>query len=72
MAKKKRHIHLRRGAEIEGLRESGHLAAEVLRLTSELVKPGLSTGEIDEAAADLIAGVRFSVIVGFPAISAFP
>lgn len=55
MAKKKRHIHLRRGAEVDGLRESGRIGAEVLRLTAEMVKPGLSTGEIDEAAAELIA-----------------
>lgn len=55
MAKKKRHIHLRRGAEIDGLREAGQIAAEVLRLSADLVRPGISTGEIDEAAAEMIA-----------------
>jgi methionyl aminopeptidase len=55
MAKKKRNIHYRRGAELDGLREAGALAAEVLRLTAELVRPGVSTGEIDDAAAELIA-----------------
>jgi len=55
MAKKKRRIHLRQGAEIDGLRESGRIGAEVLRLTADLVKPGISTGEIDKAAAELIA-----------------
>tara|TARA_R110000850_G_scaffold258835_4_gene385570 strand:- start:249 stop:1082 length:834 start_codon:yes stop_codon:yes gene_type:complete len=55
MAKRKSRIQLRNGAEADGLREAGRIAAEVLRLSSELVRPGITTGEIDAASAELIA-----------------
>lgn len=55
MAKRKSKIQLRSGAEIDGLREAGSIAADVLRRCSELVKPGVTTGEIDAAAAQMIA-----------------
>lgn len=55
MAKRKNRIHYRQGGEIEAMRRAGHLAAEILRETSQLVKPGVSTGEIDAAAAELMA-----------------
>lgn len=48
-------IALRKGAEIDGLRDAGHTAAAVLRKTVELVRPGISTGEIDAAAAQFMA-----------------
>lgn len=55
MAKRKNKIHYRSGAEADGLREAGHIAAEVLRKTCELAVVGATTGEIDQAAADMIA-----------------
>ena len=55
MAKRKSRIQLRSGAEIDGLREAGALAAEILRKASEMVKPGVTTGEIDRAAGELMA-----------------
>ena len=48
-------IALRKGAEIDGLREAGHTAARVLQQTVALVRPGISTGEIDAAAAQFMA-----------------
>ncbi len=54
MAKKKRRIHYRQGEEVEAMRRAGHLAAEVLRESCKLVAPGVSTGEIDEAAGEMI------------------
>tara|TARA_R110002096_G_scaffold18401_9_gene62699 strand:+ start:1869 stop:2702 length:834 start_codon:yes stop_codon:yes gene_type:complete len=54
MAKRKSRIQLRSGADADGLREAGAIAAEVLRLSAELVKPGVTTGEIDAAAAEMI------------------
>lgn len=63
-------IALRKGAEIDGLREAGHTAAEVLRKTVELVRPGISTGEIDAAAAQFMsdAGCRSAFLnyKGYP------
>ena len=48
-------IALRKGAEIDALREAGHTAARVLQQTVALVRPGISTGEIDAAAAQFMA-----------------
>lgn len=44
-------IHLRKGQEIEGLREAGRVAAEILRLTAESIRSGVSTAEVDRFAA---------------------
>ncbi|MDF1754943.1 MAG: type I methionyl aminopeptidase [Verrucomicrobiales bacterium] len=55
MAKRKSKIFLRYGDEADGLREAGHIAADVLAKTAELAKPGTTTGEIDRAAAEFIA-----------------
>lgn len=54
MAKRKSRIQLRSGSELDGLREAGHIAADILRQCCEMVKPGITTGEVDRAAADLI------------------
>ena len=55
MAKRKSKIQLRAGSELDGLREAGAIAAEILAKTCDLVRPGITTGEIDRAAADLMA-----------------
>lgn len=55
MAKRKSRIQLRSGSELDGLREAGAIAADILGRTCELVRPGVTTGEIDRAAADLMA-----------------
>lgn len=55
MAKRKSRIQLRGGSELDGLREAGALAADILARTCALVRPGATTGEIDRAAADLMA-----------------
>lgn len=54
MAKKKRRIHYRQGEEIEAMRRAGHLAASILQECGKLVKAGVSTGEIDTAAAEFM------------------
>lgn len=41
-------IMLKSKAEIEEMRVAGQLAAEVLHMISEYVKPGITTGELDE------------------------
>jgi len=55
MAKRKSRIQLRSGSELDGLREAGAIAADILGRTSDLVRPGVTTAEIDRAAADLMA-----------------
>jgi methionyl aminopeptidase len=63
-------IALRKGAELDGLREAGHTAAAVLQQTVALVRPGISTAEIDAAAAQFMAdaGCRSAFLdyKGFP------
>lgn len=54
MAKRKSRIQLRSGDEIDGLREAGGIAAEVLRKCSDKVAPGVTTGEVDRLGAELI------------------
>ena len=41
--------------ELEGLRRAGALAARVLREVGEAVAPGVTTGELDALAAEIIA-----------------
>lgn len=41
-------------SEIEGMRRACAAAAEVLRAVAALVQPGITTGELDAAAAELI------------------
>jgi methionyl aminopeptidase len=64
-------IPLRKGAEADAMRESGRAAAEVLQKAAALIKPGLSTLELDRAAADFMQdlGCRSAFLGyrGFPA-----
>jgi methionyl aminopeptidase len=48
-------IHLRQGRELEALRSAGRTAAEILQLTAASVRPGISTADVDRAAAAFIA-----------------
>ena len=59
-------IPIKSGKEIEKMRRSCRTASEILERVSELVRPGVSTKEIDEAAADLMqeAGVK-SAFLGY-------
>jgi methionyl aminopeptidase len=53
--------------ELEGLRRAGVLAARVLREVREAVAPGVTTGELDALAAEIIAseGGRSGPIVTY-------
>jgi len=71
MAKRKSRIALRQGDEADGLREAGGIAAEILRLVSEEVTPGITTGRLDDIVGELIAERNcvsaFRGYKGFPA-----
>lgn len=47
-------IHYKNAAELELMRESGRLLAQVFGKLDELIRPGLSTLEIDAAVEDFI------------------
>ncbi len=47
-------IHIRRGPELEMARQSGHMAAEILRLTAAMIRPGVTTLEVEEVAVALM------------------
>lgn len=48
-------VPIRKGAELDAMREAGSTAAAVLMKTAALVRPGVSTLEIDQAAAQFMA-----------------
>ena len=48
-------IPIKTEREIEKMRIACRCAAEVLDRTSGLIRPGISTGEVDQAAADFMA-----------------
>ncbi|MCF6311645.1 MAG: type I methionyl aminopeptidase [Verrucomicrobiales bacterium] len=48
-------IPIRKGKQLDYMRAAGKIAAEVLRLTAAEIHPGVTTKEIDEAAAQFIA-----------------
>ena len=70
MAKRKSKIQLRSGRDLDGLREAGSMAATILQRTSELVKKGVTTGEIDRAASELMA--ENSCVSAFLGYKGFP
>jgi methionyl aminopeptidase len=52
--------------EIEKMRQACRTASEVLDRVSEIIRPGISTKEIDQAAADLMAEARVrSAFLGY-------
>jgi methionyl aminopeptidase len=59
-------IPIKSGREIEKMRQACRTASEILERVSDLVRPGISTKEVDEAAADLMqeAGVK-SAFLGY-------
>ena len=48
-------IPIKSAREIEKMRLACRTASDVLEKVSELIRPGISTKEIDQAAADLMA-----------------
>jgi len=54
-------VVLKSAAEIAALREAGRLAADVLRMIAPYVKPGVTTGELDERCHDYIVEVQKAI-----------
>ncbi len=54
-------IHIKTGDEIEGMRVAGRLAAEVLAMIREHVRPGITTEELDRICHDHITRVQHAV-----------
>ncbi len=54
-------IALKSKAEIEEMRVAGRMAAEVLRMIEEHVKPGITTGELDEICHRYITGTQQAI-----------
>src|SRR3954453_15322839 len=59
-------IPIKNGKEIEKMRVACRTASDILDRVSELVRPGISTKEVDQAAADFMqeAGVK-SAFLGY-------
>ena len=59
-------IPIKSAKEVEKMRQSCRTASEILDKVSELVRPGATTKEIDEAAADLMADAKVkSAFLGY-------
>jgi methionyl aminopeptidase len=59
-------IPIKSSREIEMMRQAGRTASEILDAVSSLVRPGVTTKEIDEAAADLMADKKVkSAFLGY-------
>jgi len=48
-------IPIRKGRQLDYMRRAGEIAAEVLQLVAKEISPGVTTGEVDAAAAQFIA-----------------
>ncbi|MGI6216357.1 MAG: type I methionyl aminopeptidase [Coriobacteriales bacterium] len=63
-------IKIKNEAQIEAMKEAGRLSAKALRIVGEMVEPGISTLELDQAAENVIrseGGVpAFKGYDGFP------
>ena len=49
-----RQIHLKNSAELQVMREAGRINAEVLAATKALLKPGVSTADLNAAAEEVL------------------
>jgi methionyl aminopeptidase len=59
-------IPIKSGREIEQMRQACRTASEILDRVSELVRPGISTKEVDEAAADFMQEAKVkSAFLGY-------
>lgn len=47
-------IYIKNAQEIDGIRKSCEIVAEVLKMMSEMIKPGITTKMLDQAAEDYI------------------
>ena len=47
--------------ELNGMRKAGSLAAEVLEMIGDFIKPGISTGELDKICHDYIVDVQKAI-----------
>jgi len=63
-------ISIKSKNDIEKLRSAGQLAANVLNMITEHVKPGISTGELDDICHDFIVNEqkRFLLILATTAM----
>ena len=59
-------IPIKTGKEIEKMRQACRKASEILDRVSELIRPGISTKEVDQAAADFMQEVNVrSAFLGY-------
>src|SRR5438128_4908987 len=59
-------IPIKNAKEIEKMRQSCRTASDILDRVSELIRPGVTTKEVDEAAADFMSEARVkSAFLGY-------
>ena len=65
-------IDLKTPEDISNMRIAGRLAAEVLEMIEEYVKPGISTGELDRICHDYTCSKAPSIRSGQVKIKSLP
>src|SRR5260370_33887346 len=59
-------IPIKNAREIEKMRQAGRTASDILDRISDLIRPGITTKEADEAAADFMGEARVkSAFLGY-------
>src|ERR1700730_15994519 len=59
-------IPIKNAKEVEKMRQACRTASDILHRVSELVRPGITTKEVDEAAADFMSEARVkSAFLGY-------
>src|SRR5207302_8851618 len=59
-------IPIKSAKEVEKMRQSCRTASEILDRVSELIRPGITTKEVDEAAADFMQEAKVkSALLGY-------
>src|SRR4051794_41113375 len=59
-------IPIKNGKEIDKMRQACRTASDILERVSDLVRPGITTKEVDEAAADMMSDARVkSAFLGY-------
>lgn len=63
-------IELKNKEQLDRMRTAGRIVAEVLEIMREIVKPGVTTGELDKAAEEHIRG--YGALPAFKGYNGFP
>lgn len=69
----RRGIEIKNAAELELMRQAGRINAEALLAAVAVIRPGVTTGEIDQAAAEVLRRHGATpAFLGYPGPTPYP